>query len=77
MRLFLDHGMSTTSVANHMSMSRQTIYKLIEKIENKLGILTDPEYRFLLSYELRLLDFTTAMQNMKDNQYLPMNTISL
>ncbi|PAE07440.1 hypothetical protein CHI12_11055 [Terribacillus saccharophilus] len=61
LRLLLDHGLSVTTVANHLGVSRQTVYGHLERIEALIGLLTEPEKRFALSLELRVLDLKNAI----------------
>jgi hypothetical protein len=63
LRLLLDHGLSITAVANHLGTSRQTVYGLMQRIESLVGLLTDPEKRFSLSLELRMLEVSRAIEN--------------
>ncbi|WP_176465750.1 PrpR N-terminal domain-containing protein [Virgibacillus sp. 7505] len=73
LRLLLDHGLSVTTVANHLGVSRQTVYGHLERIEALVGLLTDPEKRFALSLELRVQELKTAVENlgsMQKNAYI-------
>ncbi|MFP7478463.1 PrpR N-terminal domain-containing protein [Terribacillus saccharophilus] len=64
LRLLLDHGLSVTTVANHLGVSRQTVYGHLERIEALIGLLTDPEKRFALSLELRVQELKTAVEKL-------------
>lgn len=68
LRLLLDHGISITAVANHLGTSRQTVYGLMQRIESLVGLLTDPEKRFSLSLELRMLEMSRAIENVSGDQ---------
>jgi predicted DNA-binding protein YlxM (UPF0122 family) len=68
LRLLLDHGLSITAVANHLGTSRQTVYGLMQRIESLVGLLTDPEKRFSLSLELRMLEMSKAIENVSGSQ---------
>lgn len=68
LRLLLDHGLSITAVANHLGTSRQTVYGLMQRIESLVGLLTDPEKRFSLSLELRMLEMSKAIENVSGAQ---------
>jgi predicted DNA-binding protein YlxM (UPF0122 family) len=68
LRLLLDHGLSITAVANHLGTSRQTVYGLMQRIESLVGLLTDPEKRFSLSLELRMLEMSRAIENVSGDQ---------
>lgn len=64
LRLLLDHGLSVTTVANHLGVSRQTVYGHLERIEALIGLLTEPEKRFALSLELRVQELKTAVEKL-------------
>jgi len=68
LRLLLDHGLSITAVSNHLGTSRQTVYGLMQRIESLVGLLTDPEKRFSLSLELRMLEMSRAIENVSGDQ---------
>jgi predicted DNA-binding protein YlxM (UPF0122 family) len=68
LRLLLDHGLSITAVANHLGTSRQTVYGLMQRLESLVGLLTDPEKRFSLSLELRMLEVSRAIENVSGVQ---------
>jgi hypothetical protein len=64
LRLLLDHGLSITTVAHHVGTSRQTVYGYMDKIENVIGLLSDPEKRFALSFELRIWALQSAVKQL-------------
>ncbi|WP_102706523.1 PrpR N-terminal domain-containing protein [Terribacillus saccharophilus] len=68
LRLLLDHGLSVTTVANHLGVSRQTVYGHLERIEALIGLLTEPEKRFALSLELRVQELKTAVEKLDTAQ---------
>lgn len=70
LRLLLDHGLSITTVANHLGSSRQTVYSLLDRIESLIGLLTDPEKRFALSLELRVIEIQIAINTVKNRKLI-------
>lgn len=73
LELLLDHGLSITTVSNYLTISRQTVYTIMKRIEELVGLLSDVNNRFLLSFELRIfrlqqaLTKTVAQAELKSN----------
>lgn len=61
LELLLDHGLSITTVSNHLGISRQTVYSLMKRIEQLIGLLSDVNRRFLLSFEVRIYRLQRAL----------------
>lgn len=77
LRLLLDHGLSITTVAHYVGTSRQTVYGYMDKIENAIGLLSDPEKRFALSLELRIWALQSAVERLKQQNSFPLERLSV
>ncbi|HEX5145547.1 MAG TPA: helix-turn-helix domain-containing protein, partial [Conexibacter sp.] len=63
LRAHLDAGGSKTLAAQRLRVRRQSLYRRLERIEQLVGSLDDPERRLVLQLAMRTGRLTTARQS--------------